>query len=132
MASNSLTLYYDSATTRTFKLVSSGSSGAEYQVEGRDLATPYSITTTRKKTAPNAAGNDHIQVRVARTERNTSTQKLATMQVLLDISIPKDTSVITIAEQKKLLGECCSLLRDATANAATQANVTALIGGFDL
>jgi len=132
MASNQLTPYYDSASTTTFKLVSSGNTGAEYQVEGRDLAAPYVVQIIRKKTAQNATGNDHVQIRVARTERNASTQKLATAQVMLDVSIPKDTSVITQTEQKKLLAILCSLLRDATANAATQANIAALVGGFDL
>lgn len=132
MASATLSPYKDSATTVVFKLVSSSSTGSTYQVEGRDIATPMQIQIVKKLTNPSASANDHVQVRISRTDRNATSGKLATMQVLLDISIPKDTSILNQVIQKEILGMTCSLLRDATANAATNANVTALIGGFDL
>lgn len=132
MASTTLAPYKDSTTAVTFKLVNSGSNGATYQVEGRDIATPYQIQVIKKFTNPSASANDHVQIRVSRTERNATTQKLATVQALLDVSIPKDTSILTLTAQKELLAIMCSLLRDATANAATNANIAAIVSGFDL
>jgi hypothetical protein len=54
------------------------------------------------------------------------------MQVLVDISIPKDTSIITIAEQTKLVAAMASLLNEEAALEASLANIAALIGGGDL
>lgn len=132
MASSSLALYKNDAATNTFLLVSTSKDGASYMMAGRDIATPYVVEIKRKLTAPNATANDHIQVRIARTERNATTGKLATAQCLLDLSIPKDTSVLTAEVSEDLI--CClgSLLRDNGAMTSAQTNVTALVAGFDL
>lgn len=131
MAKSSLTPYYASSGQYTFQLVASGKDGAMWKVTGRDLACPFIVEIQRKLTSATANGNDHVVLRAARTERNATTGKLATMQVLLDVSIPKDTSIITVAEQKKLVCTVASLLNAETAMEATLANIDALIGGGD-
>lgn len=132
MASSSLTPYKDNTNQVTFALVSQSANGATYKVAGRDLATPYLVEVQRKLTNPGATGNDHIVLRAARVERNVDTSKLATAQVLVDVSIPKDTSILDQTAQLELLAISSSLLNDATAMAATTANRSALIGGSDL
>jgi hypothetical protein len=132
MASTSLTPFYASSGQYTFTLVTTSDSGATYKVAGRDLATPHLVEVQRKLTQPSALGNDHVVLRLARTERNTSTSKLATMQVLIDISIPKDTSILTIAEQTKMLATAQSLLNESTATEASLTAIAKLIGGSDL
>jgi hypothetical protein len=54
------------------------------------------------------------------------------MQANLDISIPKDTSIIDGDEQVKLISVLASLLNEATAMEATDANITKLVEGMDL
>jgi hypothetical protein len=132
MASSSLTPYRNNSDQVTFQLVSTSSEGSSYRVSGRDLSSPHVVDIKRKLTSGNSTANDHISVRVARTERNASTSKLATMQVLLDISIPKDTSILTSTVQAEQLAIAASLLNEATAMEATTANITALIEGRDL
>lgn len=132
MASATLAPYKDNTSAVTFVLVSSGTSGSTYKVDSRDLACPYLIEIKRELTSGNATGNDHVKLRIARTERNATTTKLATMQVLVDVSIPKDTSILTITEQKYVLGVVASLINDCTVNAATTANRGKIVGGQDL
>jgi len=130
--SATITPFYNASSGYTLVPVSEDDAGATYKVAGRDLATPLGIEIQRKLTAPTATGNDHVIVRAFRTERNASTGKLATCQVLLDISIPKDTSILTIAEQTKLVAAVASLLNEETAMGASLANIAALITGSNL
>lgn len=132
MASSTLTPKYDNSSSYTFVLVSTSADGATFKVDGRDLATPFEVNVQRKLTTGNKTGNDHVVVRMARTERNATTAKLATAQVLVDISIPKDCSIITQAEQVKLLGAVSSLLNDNAALQATTVARTALVNGRDI
>jgi len=132
MASNSLTPYTTNAATQSFALVSTSSAATKWAVSGREIGLPYVIELQRKLTAPGASANDHIVIRIARTERNTATTKLATMQILTDVSIPKDATVITQTEQKKLLSILASLLNECTAMEATTANIACVIEGRDL
>lgn len=131
MAKSTLAPYVNSSTQQSFSLVSSGKEGSVWKVASRDLACPYGIEIQRKLTSGNATGNDHVIVRVFRTERNATTGKLATAQVLLDISIPKDTSILTLTEQTKLVCVMASVLNAETAMEATLANITALLSGAD-
>jgi len=131
MASATLSPKYDASSGYTFDLVTTGTDRTTWKVSGRDIAVPQSLEIIRKFTAPNALANDHVQVRIARSERNTSTGKPATCQVLLDISVPKDALVITQAEQRKLVSILGSLLSDNAA-VASSANALKLVGGFDL
>lgn len=132
MSSATLTLYETNAATKAFTLVSQDGKTTKWIVSGREIGLPFSFEITRKLTAPGATTNDHVLVRVARTERNATTAKLATCQILMDISIPKDATVITQTEQKKLVSLIASALNEATAMEATTANITALIEGRDL
>jgi hypothetical protein len=132
MSSSTLTAYENSSDTQVFSLASENQNGARYLAADRDIAAPYVVDVVRKLTAPNATGNDHVTLRVAKTERNGDTGKLATMQVLVDISIPKDTSVLTQTIQKEVVSVACSLLNEATAMEATSVNIGKLISGLNL
>jgi len=132
MASSTLSPYKNNSTTQVFTLTQTGPELTSYKVSGRDLSCPYVIDVQRKLAKSGATANDHIVLRVARTERNTTTSKLATCQVLVDISIPKDTSVLTATTQKEILSVVSSILNESTAMEATTVAITALIEGRDL
>jgi len=132
MASATLSPYKSSAGTQAFVLTSTSATGARYQVSGREIACPYVVEIQRKLTASGASTNDHVTVRIARTERNATTSKLATCQALLDISIPKDQSIIGATMQKEILSVLASLLNESTVMEATTVAMTALIEGRDL
>lgn len=132
MASSTLSPYKNNTTTQVFTLVTTGTTATSYKVAGRDLSCPYSVEIQRKLAPANASTNDHVVLRLARTERNVETSKLATLQVLVDISIPKDTSVLTATTQKEILSVVASLLNESSVMSATTVAVTALIEGRDL
>lgn len=132
MATETLTAYETNSQTRVFSLKQTGPSSTSWIVSGRPLGTPYSLSIERKLSNSNSPSNDHIVLRAVRVEQNTSTGKLATFQASLDISIPKDQSILTPAVQKQVISTICSLLNEATAMEATSANLTKLIEGRDL
>lgn len=131
MASSSLNPFVDNTNHQLFALKSTSSDGSTFMVAGRSLGAPFELTFERKVN-PNSLSNDHSIVRLTRKEANASTGKLATMQVTLDVSIPKDVTVITTTEQKKLVAILASLLNESTAMEATSANITAILEGRDL
>lgn len=130
MASSTLNPFVDNAAHQAFTLKSSTQSGSIWMVSGRNISLPFELETQRKVN-PNALSNDHSIVRLTRKEANASSGKLATFQVTLDVSIPKDNTIITLAEQKKLLSLVASMLNEQTAMEATNANVTAVLEGRD-
>jgi len=131
MASNSLVLYNNNSTTTTYNLVTTGETKSSWKVDGRPLATPRILEIQRKPTSSSAAGNDHVIIRGAVIERNASTQKLATAQVTIDLSLPKDQSIITSTTIGDLIANAVSLLNEKTAMEATRANINAFIEGRD-
>lgn len=132
MASSTLNPYKDNTNHVLFSLASTSATGAKYLVSGRSMSLPYICEITRKVTPANSTSNDHVTVRLARSEANATSGKLATAQVTLDISIPKDQSVLTAAVQKEIVSVLASILNEAAAMQATNANITALIEGRDL
>lgn len=131
MASQTLTLYKNNTQTQVFGLASVVADGARYMASGRAIACPFVVETKRKLNL-NGTGNDHVSLRIARTEQNATTGKLATSQVLLDISIAKDQSILTPTVQKELVALLASALDESTAVESTTVNATALIEGRDL
>lgn len=132
MATETITAYESNVATSVFVLAQTGATKTEWRKTGRALALPYSLSVERKIGNSNSPSNDHIVLRVSRVEANATTSKLATFQVSLDISIPKDQTVLTPAEQKKALSIIASILNEGTAMEATNANITKLIEGRDL
>lgn len=131
MASSSLTLYRNNTSTQVFTLVSVLSDGARYMATGRPIACPF-VLEIKRKLNPNGTGNDHVGVRIARTEQNVTTGKLATCQYLLDISIPKDQSILTQTVQCEIGALLASLFNESTAMEATHVALTALVEGRDV
>lgn len=132
MASSSLTLYKNNTQTQVFDLQQTSAMMTKWIASGRSLSTPYFISVERKLANANSSSNDHIILRAGRTEANASTAKLATSLVTLDVSVPKDQSILTPTVQKELLSLVASALNEATAMEATSANITKLIEGRDL
>ncbi len=130
MASPSLNPFVDNTNHQAFVLKSTTDTGAVFMVSGRPLGAPFELELVRKVNA-NSLSNDHSIVRLTRKEANAATGKLATLQVTLDCSIPKDVTVLTLAEQKKLVAILVSLLNEQTAMEATNANITAVLEGRD-
>ncbi len=130
MSSATLTPYKNATEQVTLSLQSESSDGANYIVSGRTLSAPYGVQISRKLAS--GTRNDHIVLRVYRTENNTTTGKAATVQILCDFSIPKDQSVINTTVQTELATVLMSLLRDASASAATFNNIKAIIEGRNL
>jgi len=132
MASATLTPYKSSAATQAFALVSTSPEGASWQVAGRSLSQPYTVSINRK-IVPGAAANSHLVIRVGRTDNNATTGKPATASVTLDVSVPKDQSIITTAVLNELLCVIGSLLDDQYAvTSAVNAARTAILEGRDL
>lgn len=131
MASSSLNPYVDSTNRQALTLKSTSPSGAIFMVAGRALGAPFEIEQVRKVNA-SSLSNDHSIIRLTRKEANVATGKLATLQVTVDVSIPKDVTILTPTEQKKAISLICSLLNESTAMEATNANITAIIEGRDL
>lgn len=132
MATETITAYEANAGTKSFVLANTNSVKTSWIVSGRAIALPYSLSVERKLSQPNSPSNDHVILRVGRVEQNATTGKLATFQATLDISIPKDQSVLSPAEQKKAISLLASILNENTAMEATNANITKLIEGRDL
>lgn len=130
MASSTLSPYYNNASQLDYSLVTTSAGKTTYIRSGRPFAQPQLIEITRKPSG--GRSNDHIGIRIARVEPNATTNVLATGQITVDISIPKDQSVLTNTAMVELLGTLASLLDQATALNASAANRTALIEGRDL
>jgi len=131
MASPSISPHHSSSSTTVFGLVSETANGVKWQVAGRSLSAPYTVELNRK-IDPNATANDHIVLKVSRTEKNTTTSKSATGSVSVDISVPKDNTILTTAELVKMAEIAASLINDYSASAATTTNATAFIEGSDI
>lgn len=132
MASSTLTAYETSSVTKAFALAQVSATATTYILSGRAISLPYKVSIERKIGNSNASSNDHVLLRISRIEANATTAKPATFQATLDISIPKDQSILTPVEQKKVLALIASMLNDGAAVGATNANTTALIEGRDL
>lgn len=130
MASSSLTPYLDNTSSGTFNLVSSSIELTRWIASGRSISAPWAIERSLKKSS--GKSNDHVIVRVFKTDLNSTTGQLVTGQVLLDISIPKDNTTITNTEMVELLGVLTSVLNQYSANNASSAVRTALVEGRDL
>jgi len=132
MPSASLAPYQSNSVQMTFTLQSSNSSGAAWLVTARPLANPYKVELIRKIAPPNSMANDHVILRVSRTDANSTSGKPATGSASLDISIPRDVATIDLSEMKAVVGILSSLLNDNAALAATDVNRSALLSGLDL
>jgi hypothetical protein len=131
MASSSLNPFVNNTVHQALVLKSTSPDGAVFMVGGRALGAPYEVQQIRKVNS-NSLSNDHSIIRLTRKEVNTSTGKLATLQVTIDISIPKDVSVLTLAEQRNAVSLLVSLLNESSAMEATNANITSVLEGRDL
>jgi len=127
MPSSTLTLKKDTTNSVVFSIVSSSEFGAKYIVSGRPSSQPFGLEVQRVLTPPSSTSNDHMKIRIYRTDRNTDTGKLATGQVLVDLSIPKDNANITNTELIELLVMVGSLFTDGAAGSATTVNATAIV-----
>lgn len=131
MASSTLNPFVDNTNHQLVTLKSSTQTGSIWMVSGRNISLPFEVQTDRKVN-PNALSNDHSIIRLTRKEANATSGKLATFQCTIDVSIPKDCTVITLAEQKKAVAMLISLLNESTAMEATNASITAILEGRDL
>jgi len=129
MPASTLSPYKNNSNAVTFYLTSSSDKGALWLEAGRATNSPSWIEIQRKLTQPNAAANDHLVLRIGQTAPNATTGKLSTQSATLDISVPKDQTVLTKATLVDLLGLLVSLLNDVAANAATSTIRTALAEG---
>lgn len=128
MPASTVTLYKNNTQTVAFALVSSSANQCRWIVSGRSLAAPFELIST-VKAAPQGAQNDVVEYQISRKEVNVTTGKLATLNVKVSISIPKDQSILTPSLQVEQLSLLASLLIDAAATGATSANRTAMIEG---
>jgi len=131
MASSSLNPFNGNTNHQLFGLKTSTATGSVWMVSGRNIAQPFELETVRKVN-PSSLSNDHSILRLTRKEANATTGKLATLQVTIDVSIPKDTSILSPTEQKAALAVMGSLLNESTAMEATNANITAIVEGRDI
>jgi len=132
MASSTLATYYDATNHTDFALVTTGATGGKWAVAGRSLSEPYSLEIQRKIGPAGALANDHIVLRLIRTDKNATTGKPATYSITMDISVPKDNSILTETVQKYILKQFGSVINDCAAMVGTYTNAVALLEGRDL
>jgi len=134
MATATLTPYYSSAAQQTFTLASQGSDKVTWRdpAASRSLARPYIVELTRKLGQQNSKANDHVTLKISRSESAVSTGLPVTGFVSLDISIPRDNTSISAANMQSMLGILGSLLFNSTATPATLTNIASLVNGSDL
>jgi len=134
MSSSALTPHYTGSTTKSFALVSENANGAKWLVASRPLANPETIELIRKIGSSGALANDHVILRLTRAETNSSTSKVATAVVTLDISIPRDAVAVTQDNVNDMLGSMISLLNEVTDTTVTasRAKVKSLLSGGTL
>lgn len=131
MPSSSLAPYKNATVAITYGAVGSSPVASKWSVSGYGLGTPRTLEQTLKVGAPGATGNDHVILRLSQSDENSTTSKIATANVTLDISIPRDNSTVTTDEIIELLGILASLLNDQAVveNAADAVNRKALAEG---
>jgi len=133
MASATLSPKSGDTEVTTLSLASNSATGATYLVAGRALNAPKGLEIKRLITRSGQTANDHIQLRFFTTEPNATTGKLATAQVMLDISVPKDLPVIGTAGVQALCAMLASTINNYGNNAADiSPTVGSLISGLDL
>jgi len=134
MASASISPKYDASTVQAFALQGSTSSGSKWLVASRALAKPFSFEILRKLAPAGSNVNDHVIVRVTRTEISATTLKPVTGLVSLDISIPRDSVAITPVYMADLIAIMASAINDyaAVQTGASRVNANALLSGIDL
>jgi len=130
MASNTLTPAVDDTNRQTFNLVSTSLNKTAWVAPSRKLATPYQISVERKLAS--GKSNDQIVLRILRIENNATTGLPATASITLNISLPKDQTILTAAEMTKMIVAIGSIIGDSALGAATVVAVTSLIEGRDL
>jgi len=133
MSSSTLVPHYSGATSYTYTLVSESATGAKWMVADRALCKPQSLELTRKIGPPTSKGNDHVILRLSRSEAGTGTgTPISTAAVTLDISIPRDTTALDADAVNNLLGALASLINqyaDTTAYGSRTAVKALLSGG---
>jgi len=132
MASATLQAYYDATLSETYSLVSSTANGSKWILPGQPIGCQKTIEIVRSLTPSGAMANDHVKVIMTNHGRNTTTGKIATSSISMDISIPKDQSILTETLMKQDLKELSSLLNDSRAGGATYNNALSLIRGTDI
>jgi len=131
MASASFNLYGIYQTPTEFDLAQTSATKTTWIVGGRAINKPFSLSIERKLTPQGSVSNDHILVRVTRTEANAVSGKLATASATLDLSIPKDSSVLDESALVSMLGLVASFLNEKSTLAGTTAVRSALVEGRD-
>jgi len=127
----SLTPYINNASTTTFVKAYDTTTGVVYLTSGRPIAQPFGLEIVRKHTPPSSPGNDQVQLRLRRVEQNATTGKLASFNVTLSISIPKDQTILTPTVMKQSVSAVASLLNESTAMEATNTFITKLLEGMN-
>jgi len=131
MPSSTLDLYNTSTAHSVFYLAQTGAGGTVWSLSGRTLSEPCSVSLQKKIAPAGSSANDHVIVRVAEIARNTTTAKLATGSVTMDISVPKDTSIIGNTAMTNLIKWLSGIIQGGVVS-DTVTNVTALLEGRDL
>jgi len=132
MASNTLTAYETATATKTFNLVTTSKEQTVWRASGRSLGQPYEVQIVRKIGNAGQKTNDNVQLRVLKTELDPATGLVATAHATLNISVPRNASLIPGAQIVQMMSVVASLLNDGTAVPSTSANKTALVEGRDL
>jgi hypothetical protein len=133
MASATLTPYKSSAAQETFTLASQGLDSVLWRntAGSRPLNKPYTVTLQRKIGPQGSKSNDHVILKVLRSETDATTGLPVTGSAALDISIPRN-STLALSSMGEVVACLASLLVNSTAVPATLTNILALAGGTDL
>lgn len=113
MASATLSLNDHAATPVVFSLVGNTSDGAIYRLTSRALALPLELKFQYKLGNPGSDGNDKVIVVISDSRRNTTTGKVSTGRLYMELSAPRDTTAWVDGSSEHLFAYIANLLTSA-------------------
>lgn len=95
MASATIVVVDKAGANQTFSLVGQTSNGALYKDATRALSVPRTLEFQFALGAPGSLGNDKISVIIKNSAANAVTGLVKTLQLKLEISVPRDAAITT-------------------------------------
>jgi len=122
MASATITVVDKAGANVVYSLVGQTSNGALYKVATRSLNVPKTLEFQFSLGQPGSLGNDKVVVILKDSAANATTGLVKTLQVRMEISIPRDAAITTAMVEDNIC-HWQSLAADAIAEVLADAMV---------
>jgi len=114
MASATHVVHTKADADETFTLASTTSTGAIYKVASRALSVPKTLEFKFELGNPGSLGNDKLSVIFRDSAANSTTGLVKTLQVKMEVSVPRDAAITTAMVEDNIC-HLANLLADAVA-----------------